>query len=771
MMVKTVVNVLLFFFFMFQGYSMACGPDFDDAYLVRAGKEKMYVIPSGDFIYELKSMFGKDVSFLKHDSDKAMRSSIEADVKLLEEALKAKALSPLDRTMVVDAYSRARQELVDYINNNYMEDPSVWFGGLFRAREMLQDGTPEINWMRLNKKTPLEFSIYLEGARQYYQDDFAGAEKKWNALLGLPKNERGNKSVWAAFMLGKAALNAKHEGAIEFFEMTRQLAKDGYKDPLDLASDSYGWQALAEFELKEYRDSIKHYLLAKDAASLVRVCSEISKESAGVLKKLVQDETARKVLLAWAVSRDNFYKWDPSTERENELKKFFRNYLSALESLKDVPVTEADKVAWIYYNSGDFKNARQWVDLTKLSTPLAKLIDARLVLRAGDVDGALKRLHEVVPSFEQSPDKAMFYWEDVITDTNSQIGVLKMARKEYMSAFETLLRGKYWEDIAYVAEKVLTTDELAKFLDTHINDPLLKVPVDFHSGFYFSNKKEVNRDSSLLEGIYYGDAMKEEGKSSTGASLAYLLARRYARTADWDKALKYYPKKESIWRQVVKKGVDGVLNYEMDYEHIDPGKKMIALRDHILTANNKSNDVRTRAKAFYEAGIVMRKYGMEIMGTELDPDSFVTRGAFSEYGSMAQRFSILHDDVIEESKEYPWLKEDITKAKNRREKLKKERDFFSGSEDEERRALGSTPDPNKRWHYRFKAADLMWKSAELLPDNDELKAKALCLGGTYLKVRDKQRANKFYKELIKTCGNTSLGKQANKLRWFPRMEE
>lgn len=273
------------------------------------------------------------------------------------------------------------------------------------------------------------------------------------------------------------------------------------------------------------------------------------------------------------------------------------------------------------------------------------------------------------------------------------------------------------------------------------------------------------------EAEYYADMLDNKGTPSTGEALSYLMARRYARNGDWDAALRYYPKQRSIARWIMKKDKAGFLNYEMAYEDIDPGLKMKELRDQLSKANNKGNGIKVRARAFYEAGILMRKYGMEIMGTELDPDSFVTEGQFPEYESLDQRFAIVHADLIKQSKENDWLKEDIAKSKKRRDALKKGRDFFSGSEDEERRAVSSLPDPDKRWHYRFKAAELMWKSAELLPDNDEFKAKALCRGGTFLKAQDKERANKFYKELIKTCGNTALAKQAQKIDWFPKMEE
>ena len=62
------------------------------------------------------------------------------------------------------------------------------------------------------------------------------------------------------------------------------------------------------------------------------------------------------------------------------------------------------------------------------------------------------------------------------------------------------------------------------------------------------------------------------------------------------------------------------------------------------------------------------------------------------------------------------------------------------------------------------------KCAELLPANDKLKAKALCVGGTFTKIRDPQYAYKFYKELIDTCPNTKLGKEALELKWFPEID-
>ena len=114
---------------------------------------------------------------------------------------------------------------------------------------------------------------------------------------------------------------------------------------------------------------------------------------------------------------------------------------------------------------------------------------------------------------------------------------------------------------------------------------------------------------------------------------------------------------------------------------------------------------------------------------------------------------------------------DIRKINNQRAELLKNRSSFFGSEEEEKRVLSTLPTPRKRFHYRYKASDLMWQAAQLLPNNDELKAKALCLGGTYLKNSEPKEADKFYKALVRTCSKTKLGQEADKVRWFPKVSE
>jgi hypothetical protein len=57
-----------------------------------------------------------------------------------------------------------------------------------------------------------------------------------------------------------------------------------------------------------------------------------------------------------------------------------------------------------------------------------------------------------------------------------------------------------------------------------------------------------------------------------------------------------------------------------------------------------------------------------------------------------------------------------------------------------------------------------------MPDNSDDTARVLCLAGTWLKLRDPQAADRFYKALVRRCRKTEMGALADKLRWFPKVD-
>ena len=80
------------------------------------------------------------------------------------------------------------------------------------------------------------------------------------------------------------------------------------------------------------------------------------------------------------------------------------------------------------------------------------------------------------------------------------------------------------------------------------------------------------------------------------------------------------------------------------------------------------------------------------------------------------------------------------------------------------------PDPDERFHYRYTAASLAWEAARLMPNNSDDTARVLCIAGSWLKHRDPQAADLFYKALVRRCRKTALGAEADRLRWFPILD-
>ena len=126
---------------------------------------------------------------------------------------------------------------------------------------------------------------------------------------------------------------------------------------------------------------------------------------------------------------------------------------------------------------------------------------------------------------------------------------------------------------------------------------------------------------------------------------------------------------------------------------------------------------------------------MTLMGAELEPDFAIWDGGFSGYGAAEER-------------------------------AKLEPGPFSVTKEEGER-LGTLTVPLKRFSYRYRAADLAWWAAALLPNDSEETATILMTAGGWLKSRDPVEANRFYQALVIRCGKTKLGKAAADRHWFP----
>lgn len=78
--------------------------------------------------------------------------------------------------------------------------------------------------------------------------------------------------------------------------------------------------------------------------------------------------------------------------------------------------------------------------------------------------------------------------------------------------------------------------------------------------------------------------------------------------------------------------------------------------------------------------------------------------------------------------------------------------------------------PEKRYHYRYLAADLAWQAATLMPDQKEETAAVLASAGLWLNsVGDSKGADRFYLALLRRCGKTDIGREADHLGGIPEV--
>jgi hypothetical protein len=238
------------------------------------------------------------------------------------------------------------------------------------------------------------------------------------------------------------------------------------------------------------------------------------------------------------------------------------------------------------------------------------------------------------------------------------------------------VKGGFWADAAYVAERVLTCDELRAYVD--------RVSAEHGPG----------------------------QEDSPGSRIRYLLGRRLVREGRRRDAGAYLP-------QALR-------------------ARLFAYATALEQGGDPARTDRQRAGALWQAALILRYEGMELMGTEVEPDWFVYNGAYSADPASTARAEPAPDTVVR------------------------------ASADEQARAQEHAPAVDRRFHYRYLAAHLGSQAAALLPDNTDLTAKLLVAAGSWLRDRDPQAADVYYKQLVRRCGRTELGRNADELRWFPR---
>jgi len=679
--------------------SIACGPDFPNQ-VIANGDSGILAMPMADFTEEIDRLRPPQLppqaplhSF--PGSFSVFTDSSEADEADLQSALKNEGVVAAQATGIGKRYALLRNEVTAH--SVAVAENRDWYSAHPKTVDPIKTAMPE--------GLPMEFRDYIVGLIAYDNGDVTTARAQWKDLLSLPVAARKYHSTWAAFMLGKSYLTENPQAAREWFAKTRELASAGFTDSLDLASSSLGWEAKTELNAGHISSAMSLYLRQHwtgDSTALVslRETAHAALDAGvGQLPLIAKDEQARAVITACILSDHGQYAILGNAEMNR-----IPAWLAATDAAQVKPIAGADRLAWLAYRTGDFAMAASWANRADAAASITQWVQAKLYLRDGKVNAAVAILARLVKSFPQDKQwlsdqgNGMDYGDPTVSNkagADSIIGpvagdlaALRLARGEYADSLDMLLKSDYWMDAAYVAERILTVDELKAFVNKHYPQAATdKAAVD---PFFVNSNNNVTAEAR---------------------SLRYLLARRLARADRWAEARPYFPAEMQSTADEFAAAVE------------------FARRD--VGAKDK------RAGAFLSAARIAHSKGMELLGTELEPDFYCYGGQFSL--------------AVSESN------------------LKRGRsDSITGpSSDELARYSENAPDGLPRFHYRYVAAELAWAATKLMPDDTDEKAAALYEAGSWIKNQYPKMADRFYKSLVLQCPNTKLGKAAAAAHWFP----
>ncbi|WP_426702431.1 hypothetical protein ACPPVV_05330 [Rhodanobacter sp. Col0626] len=548
------------------------------------------------------------------------------------------------------------------------------------------------------------------------QQPMSRAEKRFAAVLALPAEQRKPRAVAAAYMLGEIGLrqfagcvNCKPGDPVSTvrgaFAEARALALQGAPDPQGLAVASYGeearvflrgdstvsdgsadgnfcrWQGFiagsacpATIAAPNYAQAMGLYAeqAARDSDSGVQSLRHLAGYAFGhpeLLSGLIADPLAQRVLVAYALAYSNDNSDAPAADTADDASVIGHDRLGALVDAIGRHgldhVEGADRLAALAYRSGRYDLATTLS--TRQSSPLSSWVQAKLALHEGDLAAAAKAYANAVRAFPAQGDAAGLDRDSVDLLPGEQ-GTLSLARGEYTQAMEQLWphADVWWGDVAYVAERVLTMDELKHFVDTRVPPGTAKPsPPDDDTHGYAYTDGQVGRSAALRE----------------------LLARRLMRAGRYQDAFGYFREPQP---EAAPKPALSSVTEEGDEE---PQRNRVWARQY-AKAMERGHSAWTdigKAEAIYQAAAIARRHGLEILGYENAPDDYVVGGNYQgPFGP-------------DKAEVGPYL-----------------------GQGEHERFVASTPKPPRRFHYRYVAADEASHAADLLPPRSQAFAAVLC---------------------------------------------
>ncbi|WP_064116530.1 hypothetical protein [Pseudomonas fluorescens] len=540
------------------GSALACGPDFPMRLLDNRG-QSLADLPEGNFHFEL-SRLGKTIAGLKN----VTAATHNPNDVYGEENAAAESREIAEQA----GLSAEQQALVKQLR------------GLTDARQAEAQGA----------SLPAEIRLYVAGAVAFATGDHQLAVEYFDKLLALPVDQRPLRSTWAAYSLGRTwfAISSESGDAVEALEQSlaafrqvRQMSIDGLSDPLELGVASLGEEARVLRTAGNWSGAIELYEAQNlhgsgvGYTSLKQLMNELAELPEAELAELFQHKAVQQLVTASLVSREG---WSYGDEPPNEKK-----LVKLLQNSTRGSLENADRLAAMSYQQGDYAGAKAFL-VNAGDGGLAWWLRAKLAVRDGDRTAAAQAYSKAAQAFPQNEDWGYRRTPDWAFESvqpkcrvEGESAILALQRGEYLQAFVQLYRSNstYWFDAATVAERVLTVDELKRYVDENVPAPPALT--------------QQQRDNYVPLPV--------------AASLRNLLGRRLLREGHYADAVAYF-------------------------DNPDLQNKARLYGEQRLKADAAWWPTK-RASALYNAAWTAREWGMDILGYEMAPDYATFGGNYS----------------------------------------------------------------------------------------------------------------------------------------------
>ncbi|MBK5125636.1 hypothetical protein IQ288_38095 [Burkholderia sp. R-69980] len=475
---------------------------------------------------------------------------------------------------------------------------------------------------------------------------------------------------------------------------------------------------------------------------------------------LIDDPVAQRLLVSYALAREG----DIVRDRPESAFEYYGGYdnsygptgyadaargdkgikpnpslVSLVEAIRQRGIDHvagADRLAALAYRVGRYDFASELV--AREHSTLASWVSAKLALRRGDTAAAVEAYAQASKGFPVADSSVEPAGAQLM---KGEQAVLTLSRGQYVEALGYLFDAAsrqdsigvnndsvsdvaYGSDMAYIAERVLTTDELKRFVDSRV--PASAVP--------------PTPSSDAGVDAYY--ALHQ----TTADALRYLLARRLVRDGRIDEALPYFPADDDPRYGSFSWEGGHTIRKQLQLRKL--ARDYAAALDEAQHAWTRTN----RARGWFAAATLAKQSGMELMGYEQGPDYHDIDGAFAggsgRSGVVSARVDRASDPGAASAATVP----DTPAA---RAEVELAGPFVTV--DEKRRYAASESNPLTRFHYREIAADYIVKAADGLPPRSQAFAAVLCRGTDWMRNDDPARARGFYRRYIKEGAYVDFG--------------